>query len=105
MDTPRRLVLAAVLLLAGAAIGLSVERIASAPAAQASATRHYTLRMGSVMAIPDIGQTCALSNEGGAAELHCARSRHPRHQVTFFRNRILVWKVGNPDSPVWSGTP
>jgi hypothetical protein len=34
-----------------------------------------------------------------------ARQRSAHHQVTIFRDRILVWKVGNPDRPAWSGRP
>jgi hypothetical protein len=25
--------------------------------------------------------------------------------VTIFRDKILVWKVGNPDHAAWSGRP
>jgi hypothetical protein len=55
--------------------------------------------------IPSVGQRCAVYTEGGAPELLCARPRRPRHQVALFRDRIQVWKAGNPNSPVWSGKP
>ena len=76
-----------------------------APAAGASAAHRYTLRVGDRVTIPALGQRCAVYKEGGAPELFCARPSRPRHQVTLFRDRIQVWKVGNPDSPVWSGKP
>ena len=104
MNTQRRLVLAA-MLVAAAAIGFSIGKIAAAPAAEASAAHRYTLRVGDKVTIPAVNQRCAVYKEGGAPELYCARLRHPRHQVTIFRDSILIWKVGNPDRPAWSGKP
>jgi hypothetical protein len=104
VDTRRRLVLAA-LLLAAAGIGFSIGKIATAPAAEASAAHRYTLRVGDKVTIPAVNQRCAVYTEGGSPELYCARSQRPRHQVTIFRDSILIWKVGNPDRPAWSGKP
>jgi hypothetical protein len=103
VDTQRRLVLAAVL--AAAVVGFSIGKIATAPAAEASAPHRYTLRVGDNVTIPAVKQRCAVYTEGGAPELYCARPLRPRHQMTIFRDRIQVWKVGNPDAPVWSGKP
>lgn len=105
VDSPHRLVLAAVLVAAAAVIGFSIGKIATAPAAGASASHRYTLRVGDNVTIPAVRQRCAVYTEGGAAQLYCARPLHPRHQVTIFRDRIQVWKAGNPDAPVWSGRP
>jgi hypothetical protein len=80
-------------------------RTATAPAAKASAAHRYTLRVGDQVTIPAVKQRCAVYTEGGAPELYCARPLHPRHQVTIFRDSILIWKVGNPDRPEWSGKP
>jgi hypothetical protein len=102
--TPRPLILAA-LLAAIAAIGFSIGKITTSTAADASAAHRYTLRVGDKVAIPAVGQLCAVYTEGGAPELFCARPRHARHQVTIFRDSILVWKVGHPDAPAWSGKP
>jgi hypothetical protein len=104
VKTQRRLVLAAVLVTA-AAIGFSIGKIAPMPAAEASAAHVYTLRIGDKMTIPAVNQRCAIYTEGGAPELYCARPLHPRHQVTIFRDRIQIWKAGNPDGAVWSGRP
>jgi hypothetical protein len=104
VNTRRRLVLAAVVV-GAAAIGFSIGKIATAPAAEASAAQRYTLRVGDRVTIPAVKQRCAVFMEGGAPELYCARLRHPRHQVTIFRDSILIWKVGNPDRPAWSGKP
>jgi hypothetical protein len=74
-------------------------------AAQAKASRVYTLRMGDLVLIPSVGQRCDVEVEGGAPEFFCSRGHGARHQVTFFRDNILVWKVGNPDHEAWSGKP
>jgi hypothetical protein len=73
--------------------------------AEASPSRAYVLRIGDKVAIPAINQLCTVSTEGGAADLFCARPKKARHQVTIFRDNILVWKVGNPDRPAWAGKP
>jgi predicted lipoprotein len=104
VSTRRRLVLAAALV-AAAVIGFSIGKIATAPAAEASAAHRYTLRVGDKVTIPAVKQRCAVYTEGGAPELYCARQLHPRHQVTIFRDSIVIWKVGNPDRPAWSGKP
>ena len=77
-------------------------QMTNARAAEASAAHKYTLRVGDKVAIPAIGQVCSVYVEGGAVELFCARARRARHQVTIFRDSILVWKAGNT-VPVWSG--
>ena len=104
VNRPRRHVLIA-LLSAAAVIGFNVGNIATAFAAKGAVTHRYTLRVGDRVTIPAINQRCAVYMEGGAPELYCARPLHPRHQVTIFRDRIQVWKAGDPDAPVWSGRP
>jgi hypothetical protein len=104
VDKPRRLVLAAAVL-ASAAIGFDIGNIVTAQAAEASAAHRYTLRVGDAVTIPAVRQRCAVYTEGGSPELYCARPVHPRHQVTIFRDSILIWKAGNPDRPAWSGKP
>jgi len=100
----RHLILAAVVV-AAVAFGFTVGRIGTGPAAKASAAHRYTLRLGDRVTIPSVNQRCAVYTEGGAPELFCARPLHPRHQVTIFSDNILIWKVGNPDRPAWSGKP
>jgi len=95
-----------VTLLAGActagAIGAALIRTNTA---DASAAHRYTLRLGDKVTIPAIRQVCSVEAEGRAVNLFCDRQRRPRHQVTIFRDQIVVWKVGNPDRPAWSGKP
>ena len=96
----------AIAVLAGSvAAAFAVGQISGTTAADASATRTYSLRVGDKVTVPAIRQTCSVFREGGAPELFCARLRSPHHQVTIFRDRIQVWKAGKPDSPAWSGRP
>ncbi len=70
-------------------------QLAGTRPAEASATHAYVLRKGDKITIPAINQACVVSVEGGAPDLFCARSQRPHHQVVFFRDSILVWKVGS----------
>ena len=103
MNAPSRSSLVIVIAVATTAFVLGA--MTGLPAARASATHVYTLRAGDRVKIPTIQQTCVLSAEGGSPDLFCARASNPHHQVTIFRDNILVWKVGNPDRPAWSGKP
>jgi len=78
---------------------------AHAWAGDVSAARSYTLRVGDLVRIPAIGQACRVIAEGGAVDLSCSRPRGAQHEVSIFRDQILVWKVGNPDRPAWTGAP
>jgi hypothetical protein len=90
---------------AGVGASLVVGQFMASRPATAATARSYTLRMGDKVTIPSINQVCTVSTEGGFPDLFCARPRHAQHQVVFFRDRILVWRTGNPDAPVWSGRP
>jgi hypothetical protein len=98
----KRLIAAAVLVVTASG-ALVVGQMTGPRPAEASPTRAYTLRIGDRVSIPVISQVCTVSTEGGAADLFCARPRKAHHQVTIFRDSILVWKVGNPDRPAWTG--
>jgi hypothetical protein len=100
VNTPRRLLLTD---LVAAATGFGIGKIATAPAAGASAVT--TLRVGNKVTIPAVNQRCAVYMESGAPELYCGRPRRPRHQVTTFGDSIMIWKAGDPDHPAWSGKP
>jgi hypothetical protein len=92
-------------LAATAGIAIVGGELAGSRAADASATHAYVLRKGDKITIPAINPECVVSQEGGALNLFCRRSRRSHHQVVFFRDSILVWKTWNPDKPVWSGKP
>jgi hypothetical protein len=104
MEAPRPLILA-VVLTGAAAIGFGIGTVTTAQASGASAAHRYTLRVGDKVTIPAVGRRCAIYTEGGSPELLCARPRRRSHQVALFRDRIEVWRAGNPDAPVWSGRP
>jgi hypothetical protein len=101
----RRRVLAVVLLAGAFAAGAVAANLIRTSPAEASPTHRYTLHLGDKVAIPAIRQVCAVEAEARKVNLFCQRQRRPRHQVTIFRNNILVWKVGNPEHPAWSGKP
>jgi hypothetical protein len=100
----KRLVRAAALVV-GLGGAFAAGHVTHTPTADASTSHRYTLRVGDKVAIPAINQVCSVSTEGGAVDLFCARPRNAHHQVTIFGTNILVWKVGNPDRPAWSGKP
>ena len=101
----RRVLLLSAVLATTTAVGFGIGKLTTATAAEASPAHRYTLRVGDKMTVPAVGQLCAVYVEGGAPELFCSRPQHARHQVTIFSDSILVWKVGNPDRPAWSGKP
>jgi len=95
-----------IVVIAGAlAAGFIAGIAAQTSVANASASHRYTLRVGDKVAIPAVRQHCAVELEGGAPNLFCARTLHAHHQVTIFRDNILVWKIGDPDHPAWHGRP
>lgn len=83
---------------------LSVTR---ADATSSTSTGHvYWLQKGDTAVFAGARVKCTAFVEGGAPELYCRKSAGgPKHQVSFFRNRIFVYVNGQPDDPVWSGTP
>jgi hypothetical protein len=93
------------LVLASVAIGFVGGHMIHTSTAAASSTHKYTLRLGDKAVIPAIRQICSVYSEGGAIELFCQKTRKPHHQVTIYRDSILVWKVGDPDHPAWHGRP
>ena len=89
----------------GISLAIGIGQLTTTNAAQAKTSRFYTLRLGDRVFVPSVGQLCTVSTEGGATDLFCARPRGAHHQVVFFSDSILLWKVGNPDNPAWSGKP
>ena len=89
----------------GASLAGGVGHLTAAYAAQARASRVYTLRVGDRILVPSVGQRCTVFVEGRGPELFCSRPHGAHHQVTFFHDSVQVWKAGNPNNPVWSGEP
>jgi hypothetical protein len=85
------------------ALAFSVGRATNPPAAPARTESHiYTLRQGDVVRAPGAATRCTASVEGAFKNLFCSRSPQGRYQVVFYKDRLLVWKSGNPDKPVFS---
>ena len=101
----KRRVVLIVVTVAAVAAGASGAAVIRTSGAEAAAAHKYTLHLGDKITVPAIRQVCWVEAEGGAPELFCSKQRRPRHQVTIFRDRILVWKVGDPDHPAWTGKP
>jgi hypothetical protein len=77
---------------------------ATAPDASVATPKSHvhTGRAGDVFRVPSAAARCTVSAEGGSPDLYCVHTPRARHQVYFFRDAILVWRVGNPDTPVFS---
>jgi hypothetical protein len=89
----------------GGSLAIGIGQLMATDAAQAKVSRTYTVRVGDRVLVPSVGQQCSVYTEGGSPELYCVRLQGPRHQVSFYRDIIFVWKVGDPDHPAWSGKP
>lgn len=59
----------------------------------------YTLRTGDVARAPLAATRCEASGEGGTPNLFCTRMPSGRYQVVFYRDDVLIYRVGNPDHP------
>ena len=98
-----RVLAAAVLLVAIAALFGGV--LNRTHAAEATATHHYTLRVGDKVSIPGLGEICVLE-EPSRLNLVCEKRANAQHQVQIFRSDMLVYKaVGDTEVPVWEGKP
>jgi hypothetical protein len=59
-------------------------------------------RIGDVVRFPGSATRCEMGAEGGAPRLVCHHAGTHRYEVSFFGKNILVFRVGNPDKPVFS---
>ena len=64
----------------------------------------YTGRLHDVFRVPGAGLRCEVSEEGMAVNASCGHVPYAqaRYQVVFYKDNILVYRLGNPDKPVWS---
>ena len=96
--------------LVAVAAGFLLGRLSNPPsAAGASATHVYTGRLYDVFRVPAASVRCEVTAEAGSTYLSCEHVpfSHARHEVSFFTNNILVYRLGHPDRPIWSagGSP
>jgi hypothetical protein len=70
----------------------------------ASSTHVYTGRLYDVFRVPAAATRCEVGKEAGALNVSCEHTPYARarHQVVFYSNNILAFRLGNPDKPVWS---
>jgi hypothetical protein len=73
-------------------------------AAGAPATHVYTGRLYDVFRVPGAATRCEVGMEAGSLKMSCGHVPYARarHEVVFYRNNILVFRLGKPDNPVWS---
>jgi hypothetical protein len=80
-------------------------RATNPPAAVgASATHVYTGRLYDVFRVPGAATRCEVGMEAGSPNVSCSHVPYSRarHEVVVYRDNILVFRNGDPDSPVWS---
>jgi hypothetical protein len=80
-------------------------RASNPPAAVgASATHVYTGRLYDVFRVPGAATRCEVGMEAGSLNVSCSHVPYARarHQVVFYRDNILVFRLGKPDTQVWS---
>jgi hypothetical protein len=67
--------------------------------------RVYTARVGDVVRVPEAAAECRVFEEGAFPTLYCVHTPTARYQVYFYKDRLQVWRNGNPDGPVFSDRP
>jgi hypothetical protein len=71
--------------------------------ATATTSRHIWVgHQGDVLRVPAAATRCVVSGEGGFPDLFCSRIPRGRYTVTFFTDRIQVWRNGHPEKPAFS---
>jgi hypothetical protein len=72
--------------------------------AGAAATHVYTGRLYDVFRVPSASVRCEVGKEGAALNMSCEHVPYARarYEVVFYEDNILVYRLGNPDKPVWS---
>ena len=76
-----------------------IGRATDPPAAPAAAGR-----MGDVFRVPTAATQCVVSKEAGAPNVICRHlpTAEARYSVFFYRDKVLVYRNGRPDDPVFS---
>jgi hypothetical protein len=98
-----RWILAVLVLLIPAAFVVGRETSSSTTSTRttrtAPSTRVYTVRGGDVVRVPAAATRCEASQEGGFSNFLCSREPEGRFQVVFYKDSVLVSRVGDPDNP------
>jgi hypothetical protein len=83
----------------------SESTVRTGPTAAGTSTRVYTGRLGDVFSVPAAAAECRVFQEGGFPTLYCVHRPTARYQVYFYKDRLQVWRNGNPDGPIFSERP
>jgi hypothetical protein len=72
--------------------------------AGAAATHVYTGRLYDVFRVPAASVRCEVGQEATAVNMSCEHVPYARarYEVVFYRDNILVYRLGHPDKPVWT---
>jgi hypothetical protein len=75
-----------------------------APAVGASAAHVYTGRLNDVFRVPAAALRCEVSAEAGSVKVSCGHVPYAkaRHDIVFYKDNTFVYRLGHPDTPVWS---
>jgi hypothetical protein len=87
------------------AVAFLLGRATRPATASAARTGHvYSGRLGDVFSVRAAAMRCAVSAEAGAADVLCSHlpTTRARYQVVYFKDNLLVYRVGRPDDPVFS---
>jgi len=85
-------------------LGFVVGRVTKSGGISAKAgSRVYVGRLGDEFRVPSVAMRCQVSVEGGFRDLFCRHTPTSHYDISFFADSFLVYRAGNPDSPVFVG--
>jgi hypothetical protein len=72
--------------------------------AGAATTHVYTGRLNDVFRVPGASLRCEVGQEAAALNVSCEHVPYARarYEVVFYKDNILVYRLGHPDTPVWT---
>jgi hypothetical protein len=79
---------------------IPIASLALVGSASGAATNVITMQPTDKAVFGDV--ECTAQVEATSPEFLCNARTAPKFQVSVFSNNILVWKVGNPDTPIYS---
>lgn len=70
----------------------------------AAATHVYTGRVNDVFRVPGAAVRCEVGKEAAMTNVSCEHVPYARtrYEVVFYKDNILVYRLGHPDNPVWT---
>jgi hypothetical protein len=77
----------------------STTRTPTPPLGTSTPILEWRMREGDVARVPTAATRCEASQEGGIPNLFCRRDPEGGFQVVFYKDNVLVFRVGDPDNP------